>query len=79
MPSLDHSLWNPNQMRNYGIEVIDNPCGDEPMSISSSDEQMIACLQHEGTTIFLDTWTPTETDLSLYPHIILTSPHRWDQ
>ena len=51
-------------MKNYGIEVINNSYGDEPMSISSSDEQMAACLEHEGTTIFLDTWTPTETDPS---------------
>ena len=78
MPSLDHSLWNPNQMRGHGVEVNDNPYGDEPMSISSLDENMVACLQHDGTTIFLNTWTPTETDLSLYPHIILTSPHPWD-
>ena len=78
MPSLDHSLWNPNQMRGHGVEVNDNPYGDEPMSISSSDENMVACLQHDGTTIFLNTWTPTETDLLLYPHIILTSPHPWD-
>ena len=78
MPSLDHSLWNPNQMRHYGVEVDDNPYSHEPMHIASQDGGMVACLQNEGTTIYMDTWAPSTSDLDLYPHIVLTSPHAWN-
>ena len=78
MPSLDHSLWNPNQMRHHGVDVQDNPFSNEPMHISSSDGSLVACLQNEGTTIYINTWTPTDSDLESYPHIILTSSHLWN-
>ena len=39
---------------------------------------MVACLQNEGTTIYMDTWAPSTSDLDLYPHIVLTSPHAWN-
>ena len=26
----------------------------------------------------MDTWTPTDEDLSQFPHIIMTSPHPWN-
>jgi len=73
MPSLDHLLWNPNQMRHFDTEVFDNPYENEPTRITSLDGELAACLQHEGTTIFFDTWIPTEDDLRAYPHIVLTS------
>ena len=78
MPTLNHSLWNPNQMRHYGADVIDNPYEKEPMRITSPDGEFTSCLQHQGTTIFVDTWTPTDADLKNCPHIVLTSPHPWN-
>ena len=32
----------------------------------------------EGTIIYMDTWTPTDEDLSQFAHIIMTSPHPWN-
>ena len=32
----------------------------------------------EGTIIYLDTLTPTDKDLSQFPHITMTSPHTWN-
>ena len=36
---MDHSLFNPNQLRKYGVPVWDNPFdGERPFSIQVSDE-----------------------------------------
>ena len=38
------------------IDVQDNPYHDnEPMTITSPDEEFVACLQSQGTVVFLDT------------------------
>ena len=71
---MSHTLINPNQCRHYGALVQDNPYHtDEPMSITSPDEEFIACLQSEGTTVFIDTWYPTQKDLESFPRIKMTS------
>ena len=44
MEHLDHSLVNPNQLRQYNCEVQDNPYAKEPMSIHSPDGEFMACL-----------------------------------
>ena len=48
------------------------------MSITSPDVGFVACLESEGTNIFLNTWSPTQTDLASLPHIALTSQQPWD-
>ena len=48
------------------------------MHISSSDGSLVACLQNEGTTIYINTWTPIDSDLESYPYIILTLSHLWN-
>ena len=78
MPSLSHSLFNPNQFRHFGTIVQDNPFSDEPMVIRSEDGQFTACLQSKGTDIFLQTWAPSLTDLTVYPHIVLCSTQPWN-
>ena len=38
------------------IDVQDNPYHDnEPMAITSPDEEFVACLKSQGTVVFLDT------------------------
>ena len=66
MPSLDHSLWNPNQMRHHGVDVQDNPFSDEPMHISSSDGSLVACLQNEPSHNF-DIITSMEPPKGIIP------------
>ena len=80
MPQMENSLMNPNQLRHYGVVVQDNPYEESPMLIRSdnTDEEFVACLQSEGTTIFLDTWAPSDHDLANYPHVILTSSSHWN-
>ena len=73
---LDHSLVNPNQLQAYGVSVQDNPFDAKPLSITTNDISVELYL--EGTIICEDTRTPTESELSQLPRLILTSPHDWD-
>jgi hypothetical protein len=45
MPTLDHGLFNPNQLRHCGTIVQDNPCSNEPMSVTSPSGDFTACLR----------------------------------
>lgn len=81
MPQLQYSLMNPNQLRDYGVEVQDNPYSDDNMLIRNEvhdDDGFVACLRSEGTNIYIDTWTPTQKDLEEYRHIVMTSDKPWD-
>ena len=73
---LDHTLVNPNQLRAYGVTVQDNPFDAKPLSITTDSASVD--LYSEGTIICGDTRTPTESELSQLPRLILTSPHDWD-
>ena len=35
-------------------------------------------LKIKGTTIFVDTHTPSEQELNTCKHIVLSSPHEWN-
>ena len=80
MPELENSLMNPNQLRSYGVDVQDNPYVSSPMVVEKSgkDQDFVACLQSEGTNIFMNAWTPTDSDLKEFKHIVLTSPTEWN-
>ena len=79
IPEMTHTLINPNQCRYFGAEIQDNPYHpSEEMSIASEDETFIACLQSEGTILYLDTWCPTQNDLESFPHIELKSRQHWN-
>ena len=77
---LDHSLINPNQMRHYGIQVFDNPYErDETrsMGIMLSDTYRLPFHSH-GSTIYFNSWYPTDEELNTYGHVVLTSDQVWD-
>ena len=73
---LDHTFVNPNQLRAYGVSVQDNPFDTKPLSITTDDVSVK--LYSEGMIICGDTRTPTESEMSQLPRLILTSPHDWD-
>ena len=73
---LDHTLVNPNQLRAYSVSIQDNPFDDKPLSITTDDASVE--LYSEGTVICGDTRTPTDSEMSQFPRLILTSPHDWD-
>ena len=78
MPNLNHSLINPNQLRENGVEVQDNPYASAPMTINTCDEEFRICLESKGTTIYFSSWLPSLEDLSTYPHIIMSSDREWN-
>ena len=73
---LDHTLVSPNQLRDYGVSIQDNPFDTKPLSITTDDASVK--LYSEGTIICGDTRMPTESKLGQLPRLILTSPHDWD-
>ena len=75
---MDHSLFNPNQLRMYGVQVWDNPFDQEgPFSIQASDVVEIP-LNTKGTKIFFNSRTPTENELRSCPKIHMTSDRPWN-
>jgi hypothetical protein len=75
---LDHSLWNPNQIRANGIPLWDNPY-DKSKDLSIEILQGISIsLRTRGTKILQETRSPTEYELQTCLQIEMTSPHPWD-
>ena len=76
---IQHTLLNPNQLLSFGMLVKDYPfASDEPICIESGNGDAILPLHTEGTIIYPDICTPTDKDLSQFPHIKMTSPHHWN-
>jgi len=48
------------------------------MSITSPDGAVVIPLTSDGTTIYVNTWTPTQIDLQSHPHVVMSSPHPWE-
>ena len=69
MPEMENSLANPNQLRDYGTEVQDNPYAEDPMVVRADYDgnDFVACLRSQGTVVYLNTWTPTHKDLASCP------------
>ena len=75
---LDHSLINPNQLRHFGIDVVDNPYADTPMGIKLGDDDDDIPFTSKGTTIYFDSRTPTDAELQNCRHVHLTCQQPWD-
>ena len=74
---LQNTLLNPNQLRYSGVNVADNPFNTaEPISITHED--LTIPLSISGTIIFLETATPTQSELDHCPHIHLTCDSDWN-
>jgi hypothetical protein len=74
---LQNTLLNPNQLRYAGVTVADNPFNkEEPISIVHNDVTIPLLLS--GTTIFMETTTPTQSELDNCPHIQLTCDADWN-
>ena len=78
--NMDHSLINPNQLRDYGVAVYDNPYDDDPqrsMGIEIDEQERIP-FQSKGSTIFFTSRYPTDEEMESFPHIVLTSDVPWE-
>ena len=75
---LDHSLINPNQLRNYGIKVNDNPYDkSNDLGIIANDEVLIQ-MHTRGTKIQFGTRVPTTQELNECLKIDMTSSIPWE-
>ena len=50
--SMDHSLINPNQIRNFGIPVFNNPY-DEGRDLGINHQSLFVPFRTQGSTVFL--------------------------
>ena len=73
--AMKHTLFNPNKLIPYGIEVQDNPFSKEHIGIRTT--QGFIPMKTSGTTIYFNCTPPTERDLTLLPRVIVTSPRIW--
>ena len=67
---LNHSLWNPNQMRHFGVGVEDNPLSGRRLAITHLLLEIP--FYNEGTTIFIETRVPTQDELETCLHVHLS-------
>ena len=75
---MEYSLLNPNQLRNVGVTVQDNPFADAPLYISTENGHFVLSLEILGTNIVAETRTPTERELKECRQIVMSSPHAWN-
>ena len=75
---IDHTLENHNQLRHYGVKVQDNPVSNKSLHIMTENQEFNMELKIKEITIFADTFTPSDKELSSCPHIIMSSPHEWN-
>ena len=75
---MDHSLFNPNQIRKYGVPVWDNPFDKErPFSIEVNDELQIPLIT-SGTKVYFKSRTPSKIELESCKKIEMTSNKPWN-
>ena len=75
IPKMSHTLI---QLCCVQTQLQNNPYATDPISILSPDGNFIACLESEGTNVFLNTWSSTQKYLALLPQIELTSQQPWE-
>ena len=77
---MDHSLINPNQIRNYGIPLWDNAYDKSrngELSIELDDNIKVQ-MKTQGTKILFESRAPTKEELQGCPKIQLTSKKEWN-
>ena len=75
---LDHSLINPNQVRQFGIPYWDNPFDFERGLGIHVDDGIRIPLCTQGTKVFFNTRVPTQDELINCHHIDMTSRRPWN-
>ena len=76
--NLDHSLINPNQIRLYlGNVVQDNPLSNTPMGIDIEERDTFIPFKTSGVTIYWESTKPSKDDLDKYQWIELTENKPW--
>ena len=74
---LGHSLINPNQLRQAGTMVWDNPF-DTYHGMTIDTDMIDVQLETKGTKIRFQTHAPSDDELANLPHLHLTSDDKWE-
>ena len=74
--TLDHSLLNPNQIRQFGNTYQDNPYSSEPLGITIND--ITIPLTTDGTKILFHTRCPTDHEIRTLPSREITNDSEWN-
>src|SRR5210317_309608 len=74
---LDHSLFNPNQIRSYKIPVWDNPFDEMRPDMGIDLGSYFVPFQSKGTKIRFKSRSPTERELAECCHVNITSKIPW--
>jgi len=74
--SLPHSLINPNQIREYGINVCDDPFSPNDR-FGIDGEDYFLPFDTTGTIVYFETRAPTDWELRNLPVILITG-EKWD-
>jgi hypothetical protein len=72
---MDHSLINPNQIREYGIPVYNNPFSQSQFGIDCNDD--FISFNTTGTIVYFESRVPTDWETRNLPIIMLTGED-WD-
>jgi hypothetical protein len=72
---MDHSLINPNQIREYGLPVYDNPFSKQQFGIDGNEA--FIPFNTMGTIVYFETRVPTDWETHNLPIIMLTG-EEWD-
>jgi hypothetical protein len=76
---LSHSLINPNQSRNFGISLCDDPFDPHrKLEIHDPETNVRIPLDMLGLTCYFDSRVPSKYELDNCQHIIMTSDEVWD-
>ena len=76
---IDNALLNPNQLHHCSIRVQDDPTSPCLLSLIAEDNEFCIELSIESAIVHADTYSPSENDLRIYPHMELSSPHSQDK
>ena len=72
---MEHSLINPNQIREYGLPVFDNPFDTDNYGID--DDDIFIPFATTGTVVYFESRSPTEWEEKHLPILLLTGD-TWD-
>ena len=66
---MDHTLLKSNQLRNFQLDVYDNPFDRTKDSHIDTQSDLQIPLKPKGTVINFITWAPTRAEIDANPHI----------
>jgi Reverse transcriptase (RNA-dependent DNA polymerase) len=77
--SMEVSLLNPNQCRQYGIKVWDDPTDeDRPIGITDPTTEVVIPMEMNGMLVGFDVRTPTKEELHNCVQIVMSSAGEWN-